>query len=409
MRRFVTPSTIVPVAIIAAVAAMIAVANWRDLRRSRIASTRPMTMGTRGANTGRDDLTRRIVELRAAVARRPDDAGAAVTLADALVRQMRITGNGGLAIEAETALRRVLADDPANYDANRQLGSLLLSQHRFRDAVAAGEKNRQARPYDAINYGIIGDGHLELGEYDQAFEAFDKMMTLRPSAASYARVAYARELQGDLNGAIESMKLAADATSPDDPEALAWHHAQLGDLYLRLGKARAAETEYVAASHAFPGHPFAMMGYARLLSARGELSSALTLLQELAKTAPTPDLAARTGDLLAALGRRDEAERQFALAEAGWRVDAPEPKNLARFLADHDRKVSEAVAIAEQASAARHDIFTEDALAWAYFKAGRVADARGAIAKALRTGTADADIRAHAKAIKAAAGQAAAR
>jgi len=152
-----------------------------------------------------------------------------------------------------------------------------------------------------------------------------------------------------------------------------------------------------------------MMGYARLLAARGEQSGALTLLQELARTAPTPDLAARTGDLLARLGRRDEAERQYALAEAGWRVDAPEPRNLARFLADHDRKIPEAVAIAVGTSAERHDIFTEDALAWAYFKAGRVADAREAIAQALRTGTADADIRAHAKAIEAAAGQAVAR
>src|SRR5258706_2649923 len=208
-----------------------------------------MTLGTRGASTGRADLARRIVELRAAVTGRPEDAGAAVMLADALVRQTRISGNSGLAIEAETALRRVLTDDPANYDANRQLGSLLLSQHRFRDAVAAGEKNRLARPEDAINYGIIGDGHLELGEYDQAFAAFDKMMTLRPSAASYARVAYARELQGDLSGAVQSMTLAADATSPGDPEALAWHHAQLADLYQRLGKTHEAEVEYVAASH----------------------------------------------------------------------------------------------------------------------------------------------------------------
>ena len=236
VRRFFTPSTIVSAVIIAAVAAIVAAANWRDLRLSRLASTRPMSMGTRGANTGREDLARRIVELRAAAVRRPDDVGAAVMLADALVRQTRVTGNSGLAIEAEAALRRALTNDPSNYDANRQLGSLLLSQHRFREAVAVGEKNRDARPYDAINYGIIGDGLLELGDYDQAFEAFDKMMALRPSSASYARVAYARELQGNLNGAVEAMKLAADATPPDDPEALAWHHAQVGDLYLRLGR-----------------------------------------------------------------------------------------------------------------------------------------------------------------------------
>ena len=388
---------------------MIAVANWRDVRRSRLISTRPSALGTRGAGTGRESLSARIVALRAQVAARPDDAGAAVMLADALVRQTRISGNSGLAIEAEASLRRALADDPANYDANRQLGSLLLSQHRFREAITLGERNREARPYDPINYGIIGDGRLELGDYDQAFDAFDKMMALRPSAASYARVAYARELQGNLAGAIESMTLAADATPPDDPEALAWHRAQVGDLYLRIGKLHEAAAQYILASQAFPGHPFAMLGYARLLIARGEPGSALALLQELARTAPTPDLAARTGDVLAQLGRRDEAERQYALAESGWRVDAPEPKNLARFLADHDRRIPEAVAIAEKASAERHDIFTEDALAWAYFKAGRIADAREAIARARRTGSKDPDILAHAKAIETAAGQAATR
>ena len=147
----------------------------------------------------------------------------------------------------------------------------------------------------------------------------------------------------------------------------------------------------------------------RLLTARGETASALTILQDLARTAPTPDLYARIGDLLAKLGRHDEADRQFALAEAAWRVDAPEPKNLARFLADHNRKIDEAVTIAERAAAERHDIFTEDALAWSYFKAGRRADARRAIAQALRTGTKDADILAHAQAIEQPGAQALAR
>ena len=56
------------------------------------------------------------------------------------------------------------------------------------------------------------------------------MMQLRPSAAAYARAAYARELQGDLDGALRLMQMAADATSPHDPESQAWHYAQVGDL-----------------------------------------------------------------------------------------------------------------------------------------------------------------------------------
>jgi chemotaxis signal transduction protein len=41
----------------------------------------------------------------------------------------------------------------------------------------------------------------------------------------------------------------------------------------------------------------------------------LALRLGLAATAPTPDLAARIGDLLQRLGRRDEAAREFAIAE----------------------------------------------------------------------------------------------
>ena len=95
--------------------------------------------------------------------------------------------------------------------------------------------------------------------------------------------------------------------------------------------------------------------------------------------------------------RRSRAED--ALAEAGWRVDTPQPALLARFLAEHDRGAEEAVRMAEQAAVDRHDIFTEDALAWAYFKAGRVKDAAVAMRSALRTGTKDPTICGHAAAI----------
>ena len=98
-----------------------------------------------------------------------------------------------------------------------------------------------------------------------------------------------------------------------------------------------------------------------------------------------------------------------ACRTTGWRVDAPEPKNFARFLAEHNRKIDEAVQIAERAASGRRDIFTEDALAWAYFKAGRIEDARKAMTLALRTGTRDRDIRSHAAAIDRAAPQVASR
>ena len=78
-----------------------------------------------------------------------------------------------------------------------------------------------------------------------------------------------------------------------------------------------------------------------VLEAVGKADEARALLEDLVKKTPTPDVHARLGDLLAAAGRTTEAERQYALAEAAWRSDMPEPKNLARFLADELRVMPE--------------------------------------------------------------------
>jgi hypothetical protein len=72
------------------------------------------------------------------------------------------------------------------------------------------------------------------------------------------------------------------------------------------------------------------------------------------------------------------------------------------MLAERGLKTGEAVALAERAARGRTDIFTMDALAWAYFQAGRLQDAHAASVQARRTGTADRRIQCHAQAIDAA-------
>ena len=122
-----------------------------------------------------------------------------------------------------------------------------------------------------------------------------------------------------------------------------------------------------------------------------------------------PEIAAQVGDLHAALGDATAAARYYDEAERlerdGWALEEPQPAALARLLGDRDRRADEAVALAEQAIAHRRDIFSEDALAWARFRAGRVEEASVASARALRTGTRDRRILYHAAAIKHAAGR----
>ena len=359
-----------------------------------------------GPPTSSAGLLQRISEMEGRLQKQPDDVSAAVLLSDALLRQARATTDARPANRASDVLKTVLKDNPGQYDALRMLGAIDLSQHRFRDALAVARRARDERPADAWNYGVMGDALIELGDYDNAFEAFETMMSMRPSAAAYARVAYARELRGNLDGALEAMQMAANATSPQDPEALAWYAAQIGELYLKFGKVGEADREFRRAAFVYPNYPAAMIGQGKVAVARGDRDRGLAIYLEQLKRTPTLDLAARLGDLYAGRGDTAQSERYYQLAEdlAGPAIAQTEA-NLALFLAEHDRKLQQAVKMAEAVASTRDDIFTEDALSWAYFKVGRINEAAAASERAMRTGTKDDRILSHAAAIREASGR----
>ena len=298
-------------------------------------------------------LQERISDMERRLRARPDDAAAAILLADALLRQARATSDGRPTNRASVVLNAVLTEDPLQDDALRMLGAIDLSQHRFREALTVARRARDLRPTDAWNYGVMGDALLELGEYDDAFATFDKMMELRPSAGAYARASYARELRGDLQGALHAMTLAAKSTPSQDPEAQAWYTAQLGELYVKMHRLDEADRAFRESAFMFPHYPHAMVGQGQVKAARGDADGALALyLDQLTRTLML-DLASRIGDLYASAGKAKEADHYYELAEdlAGPPIAQTEA-NLALFLAMHDRKLVDAVKIAEAVAAA---------------------------------------------------------
>jgi tetratricopeptide (TPR) repeat protein len=80
-------------------------------------------------------------------------------------------------------------------------------------------------------------------------------------------------------------------------------------------------------------------------------------------------------------------------------------RDLARFYADHDIKLDEALALAHKEFEVRHDIYTWDALAWALYKNGKYQEASDASQHALRSGTRDALLFFHAGMIASRLGQ----
>ena len=374
--------------------------GWKMSHRGDSGSETASKSPTVSRSTSRPELDVTIESDRQKVSKDPGDGAAAVQLADALMRAARVKGDASLAIEAEHVLRATLQHSSSDYLARRMLSVVYLSQHRFAEALTEAKAAQKLRPRDAWNYAIAGDALLELGRYEEAFDSFDQVMEHRPDAGAYARVAYARELQGDLDGALRLMQMSSEATSRQDVEGLAWTHAQIGNLYLQQGRLDDAEREFNHADFIFPSHPYAMNGRVRLLIARHRYADALDLSR---RVPATPESLAMQGDLLTRLGHLDDAENVYREAEQvereGWKQEQPQPGALARFLAERGRNIPEAIALAERAASERQDVVTMDALAWSYFRGGRLSDAASAIQRATRLGTVDPRIRCHASAI----------
>jgi tetratricopeptide (TPR) repeat protein len=332
-------------------------------------------------------------ELERAVRERPDDAQSLVLLGYAYQQRWRETADASNLPRSEAALRRASRLDPTDSLAVIGLGSLALIRHDFRSALAIGRRAERLAPSSARTYGLVGDSLLELGRYEDAFRAFERMIALRPSVASYARIAYARELLGDLDGARAAMQLAADAAS-GQREPAAWANVELAKLDLRAGRLPRAERHLRVALELVPGYVFAAEQLARLEAARGNLPRAIRLAQRAAAAVPLPQFVSLLADLHARSGNRVAAERQVETVGAidrilvanGVRTDV----ESAVFDADHRIGAATLVARARVARADRPSILGDDALGWALARTGRCDEARTWSERSLRLGTQDA-------------------
>jgi tetratricopeptide (TPR) repeat protein len=351
---------------------------------------------------------RQLRTARALIERQPSEAKGYNLLAAAYMQKAREAEDFSVNHKAEAALERSLKLAPDNYDALKLRAKLLLVLHHFEAALEVARRAQAAEPRDHDNYGAMTDALVELGDYPAAVEAAQRMVDLRPDTASYSRVSYLRWLHGDTRGAIEMMRLAAEAAGPGDPEKKAWCYVQLGEALLNSDRLAEAEREFDRALFVFPDYGAALAAKARARVAAGDLEGAIQIYARDYEREPSADGALALGDLHAKLGRVDEAERFYQTFEALERENAAEENDWHHFVyfwADHDRNLDEALALAQRERERRRDIYTCDALAWALYKKGRHAEAKAAMDEALRLGTRDPRLHYHAGLIARALGE----
>jgi tetratricopeptide (TPR) repeat protein len=288
----------------------------------------------------------------------PDDWRSSASLGLAYVAQARVTGDPSWYPKAEGILARSLgvnADD--NVEGLLGQGMLDLARHDFPAALRRGRRAAALDPHGAEAYGVIGDALLELGRYDRAFEAFQTMVDTRPDLSSYARVAYARELVGDVKGAERAMRMAFD-------------------------NARGHELD--------PSYVPNLAGLAKVAWARGDDLLAVERFSDAVSRYPSAEFVAALADLYRATGRPALAEQQEDVvramhelaSESGVNVDL----ELALFDADHGHP-ARALEAARAEWGRRHGVHVADAYAWALYTNGRYARASALSERALALGT----------------------
>ncbi len=247
-----------------------------------------------------------------ALKKKPTDHEAAIKMVQVFINEARVTGEHGHYYPAALkVIDDVLAAKPESEDIQFQAKSLqasvLLSQHEFEKALQAAKEGVQLYNYNAGIHGSLTDAYVELGDYKKAVAMADKMMSIRPDLRSYSRVSYLREIYGDMDGAIEAMKLAVSAGYPGY-EQTAWARLTLGNLYESQGNLDAAEGEYHTILQNRPNYAFAIAALASISEKREDLVKAEKLLKEACAIIPEFGFFVQLAALYQATDRQVEAD-----------------------------------------------------------------------------------------------------
>lgn len=352
-----------------------------------------------------------VVALQQQVQARPDDAGGWAGLGLAYVQQARLTADPSYYGRAQQAFARSLAVQPHdNAQALTGQATLAAARHDFAGALRLADRSLAVNGYSPTTYGVKVDALTELGRYDDAVVAVQRMLDLQTGVDSLSRASYQNELRGDTTRARALLLDAADKARAPADRAFAQYY--LGELAWNGGDLTTARSRYDTALADDPDYLPALAGRAKVLAATGQTTAALADYQDAAQRQPQPAVLVELATLLQASGQEQAAQQQYDVVRATEKLFTAQAVDvdleLALFEADHGNPAT-ALRYAQRAYRTRPDaVLVEDAYAWALYRSGHARDALPHARRALRLGTKLPYLQYHLGAIAAAAGDRAA-
>ena len=353
---------------------------------------------------------------QAKVAGDPEDFLNYDRLSSAYIQKARETGDISYYELAEKGLRKSLQLESTHEEAASaflEMAAVDFAEHRFHESATNAEKAIKLAPDALSAYATQGDAYFEIGDYERAasiYRHFDDPAAARAGdSARYLKATRLSSMDWVYGKPQEAINRLVEATTLAHgihlhAENIAWTHFMLAEQYFQVGDLQHAEEATTESLRIFPGYHRALSEMGKIRAAQGRNAQAIESYRQALAVIPLPIYAAALGDLYKKTGNESEAEKQYALVEyiakIGFLNQQVYNRELAVFYADHDRHLPEALALAKKELEVRHDVYTWDALAWAFLKNGQPGPAHDAIQKALALGTQDALLFFHAAAIE---------
>ena len=342
----------------------------------------------------------------AEVRKKPANDVAWVTVGDFLAQMQRDSADPQYYDSAELAYQHALELNPQSTAAMTGMAWVTGGRHTFDQSIKWAEQALALNAGNAAALGIIGDAEVELGDYDKAFEHYQSMMDARPDLSSWSRGAHLLWLTGNKSKAMWLMERALKAGAPF-AENTAWCRAELAMMQFHDGALVPAAQVLDPALAASSRNTHVLLAAGQIAAARQDFAAARRHYGTVLEAGPNHAALTALGDLSAQEGDAAGAEKYYAQVEALHAAHVAgavhDHMQMAKFYADHDRKLVEALRLAEQHKLTRN-VLEADTLAWVYFKNGDQPRAIEAIKRALSRSTQDAEMHFHAGMIAATAG-----
>ena len=336
----------------------------------------------------------------------PQDSIGWIHLGDLLAQKLRDTADHNYLTAAESAYQRALFLDPEALSAMTGMAWVTGTKHTFDESTNWAKRVLEIDPENADAFGILGDAEVELGDYEAAFDHYQSMMDLRPDLSSWSRGAHLVWLTGDRSKSVWLMEKAIRAGAPH-AENTAWCRANLAMMHFNNGALLPAVNSLSPALKSAPNNVHVLLAAARISTAQGDHQKAASHYHTILRQGENHEALVGLGDLLMSQGDPKAAESYYSRVEelhnAHSAAASHDHMAMAKFFADHDRNLIQAMRLAEQHKLTKN-VREADVLAWVYLKNGHLEKAVATMKRALAQSTPDPEMHFHAGMIAAAAG-----